>query len=216
MSFRDISDVPELAVTLKVSNNRMKRLRLDLGLSTHEAAEDAGVSYFSWIALENMKRSPRGRGHRGSQYEDWTPTAKKVAKFFGAPPDEVFPEAVRRVTTSTVTRELSADDLAALIGRDEPPQLPDAALEVKDLSRLTGDVLDHVQERKGPRHRLALVMRFGLEGNDEHTLEDVGRHLLVHRERARQIISSALACIRRLTENRNEETAQGLVDAWEG
>lgn len=42
------------------------------------------------------------------------------------------------------------------------------------------------------RERDVLTLRYGLDGNREHTLEAVGRHLGVTRERARQIEATAL------------------------
>ena len=47
------------------------------------------------------------------------------------------------------------------------------------------------------RERLVLRLRFGIEAPSDHTLEKIGGHLSVTRERVRQIEAKALAKLRR-------------------
>ena len=47
------------------------------------------------------------------------------------------------------------------------------------------------------REAKVIAMRFGLEGNVQHTLEEVGQQLGVTRERVRQIEAKALRKLRR-------------------
>ncbi len=61
---------------------------------------------------------------------------------------------------------------------------------------------EHVQDILGelkPRERKILELRFGLSGQDPHTLEEVGKEFGVTRERIRQIESKALQKIRSLS-----------------
>jgi RNA polymerase primary sigma factor len=55
-----------------------------------------------------------------------------------------------------------------------------------------------------PRERHVLSLRFGLNGGDERTLEEIGRSLHLTRERVRQIVAAALDKLNRATR------AQGL------
>jgi RNA polymerase primary sigma factor len=52
------------------------------------------------------------------------------------------------------------------------------------------------------REREVLEMRFGLQDGQEHTLEEVGRHFGVTRERIRQIEAKALRKLRHPTRSR--------------
>ncbi|MFZ1712933.1 MAG: sigma-70 family RNA polymerase sigma factor, partial [Nitrosomonas sp.] len=60
------------------------------------------------------------------------------------------------------------------------------------LRNVTKDVLDSLT----PREAKVLRMRFGIEMNTDHTLEEVGRQFDVTRERIRQIEAKALRKLR--------------------
>jgi len=47
------------------------------------------------------------------------------------------------------------------------------------------------------REAMVIAMRFGLVGNTDHTLEEIGQQLGVTRERVRQIEAKALNKLRR-------------------
>ena len=47
------------------------------------------------------------------------------------------------------------------------------------------------------REAMVIAMRFGFQGNTEHTLEEIGQQLGVTRERIRQIEAKALQKLRR-------------------
>jgi RNA polymerase primary sigma factor len=84
--------------------------------------------------------------------------------------------------------ELLADRTA-----DDPLELADAALSKRRLAAALGDLPD--------RERLVLELRFGI-GSDrgELSLEQVGKHLGLTRERVRQLESTALDRLERLLE----------------
>ncbi|HZD23645.1 MAG TPA: sigma-70 family RNA polymerase sigma factor [Acidimicrobiia bacterium] len=63
-------------------------------------------------------------------------------------------------------------------------------------SKLNIEQLSHVLERLNDRERTIIEMRYGLNGNDPATLDEVGRHFNVTRERIRQIEAKALAKMR--------------------
>jgi RNA polymerase sigma factor (sigma-70 family) len=53
-----------------------------------------------------------------------------------------------------------------------------------------------------PREKDVIKLRYGLDGNEPRTLEEVGRELEVTRERVRQIESSALTKLRKRSRTR--------------
>ena len=58
-----------------------------------------------------------------------------------------------------------------------------------------GQWLSHLSEQE--QH--VLKLRFGLDGNERHTLAEIGRLLEVSRERVRQVELKALRKLRNLT-----------------
>ncbi|MGI9523784.1 MAG: RNA polymerase sigma factor RpoD/SigA [Hyphomicrobiaceae bacterium] len=69
---------------------------------------------------------------------------------------------------------------------------PFATTEANDLRRVLADALT----RLSPREQAILRMRFGLDDNNDHTLQDVGEVFGVTRERIRQIEARALEKLR--------------------
>ena len=60
------------------------------------------------------------------------------------------------------------------------------------LSEEVQSALDSLSERR----RLVLEMHYGLDGQDEHTLAEIGQHLGITRERVRQIEQKAFRILR--------------------
>ena len=89
------------------------------------------------------------------------------------------------------------------IGDDEMTELGevlrDASVPTPEESVLETDAAKEVERAMEPlsdREREVLRLRFGLGTDREHTLEEIGRHLSVTRERVRQIESRALQKLR--------------------
>ncbi len=64
------------------------------------------------------------------------------------------------------------------------------------ISRMNQEDLRHVLGRLNDRERAVIEMRYGLTNEDPKTLDEVGRHFNVTRERIRQIETKALAKMR--------------------
>jgi len=69
---------------------------------------------------------------------------------------------------------------------------PIEAAVYDSLRNVTKDILDSLT----PREAKVLRMRFGIEMNTDHTLEEVGKQFDVTRERIRQIEAKALRKLR--------------------
>jgi len=59
------------------------------------------------------------------------------------------------------------------------------------------DELHHALKSLNPREQEVIILRFGLEDEEPHTLEETGRRLHITRERARQIESKAMEKLKR-------------------
>jgi RNA polymerase primary sigma factor len=66
-----------------------------------------------------------------------------------------------------------------------------------------------ILERLNERERRVLIMRYGLDGNQAHTLDEVGKAFEVTRERVRQIEAKALAKLRHPSSPRQNKTLAG-------
>ncbi len=75
---------------------------------------------------------------------------------------------------------------------DAATMAPNDAAVYASLRGVTKDVLDTLT----PREAKVLRMRFGIEMNTDHTLEEVGKQFDVTRERIRQIEAKALRKLR--------------------
>jgi RNA polymerase primary sigma factor len=84
-----------------------------------------------------------------------------------------------------------------LVG-DEKAETPYAQLEDKTVTAMLREMVDSLPERE----RTILRYRFGLSGDQEKTLEEVGKHFGVTRERIRQIQNLALEKLRKMIQKR--------------
>jgi len=89
--------------------------------------------------------------------------------------------------------------LDAPVGSEEDTSLGDfieddknPTPDVKTNMNLLKDNLYEMLDFLSPRERKIIIMRFGLDGWDVHTLEEVGKEFGVTRERIRQIEAKTL------------------------
>lgn len=122
------------------------------------------------------------------------PTPEELAKVMGLPEDKI------RKTMKIAKEPISME---TIIGDDEDSRLGDFIEDTAALSPLEAATTEGLREctrliLEGltPREAKVLRMRFGIDMNTDHTLEEVGKQFDVTRERIRQIEAKALRKLR--------------------
>jgi RNA polymerase primary sigma factor len=121
------------------------------------------------------------------------PTVEEIAKDSGFTPQRV--QELFELVEDPVSLETPVGDGESLYGdliEDIHGDQPDAATAKLLRSVELAQALLHLN----PRMRRVLTMRFGLEGNQPRTLEEVGADLGITRERVRQLEARALRELR--------------------
>jgi len=122
------------------------------------------------------------------------PTIAEIATELEVDPDRV--SELRRIAQDPVSLEtpLGEEDDSTL---GDFVQDPEAAVPVEAAAfKLLQEYVAHALEELNERERQVIVMRFGLEDGQVRTLEEVGKHFNVTRERIRQLETKALAKLR--------------------
>jgi RNA polymerase primary sigma factor len=120
-------------------------------------------------------------------------TAEEIAQVTGQTPERVAD--LRRVSRDPVSLDAPIGDGDSVLGDLVLDATVPAAAEIVEREALAGE-LDRVIDTLAPREALIVRMRFGLYDGRPHTLDEVGRHVGLTRERVRQLEKEALARLR--------------------
>jgi RNA polymerase primary sigma factor len=123
------------------------------------------------------------------------PTDEELAEELGLPASKVAQLKAAAVRPASLDQTVGEDDSTELIEliSDASAQDPFELLRDKNLKMEVGDLLNILDERE--RH--ILNSRFGLDGSNPLTLEEVGERFGVTRERIRQLQNIALSKLRK-------------------
>lgn len=126
------------------------------------------------------------------------PSRVEIAEAMDIPLDELDSLLRQALTTSSLDAPVNGEegrsflgDLIADSSLDEPLEIVEQRIHHEQLGRWLSHLSDQEQH--------VLRMRFGLEGNERHTLAEIGRLMEVSRERVRQVELKALRKLRNLT-----------------
>jgi RNA polymerase primary sigma factor len=126
------------------------------------------------------------------------PSRQEIAEAMAMPIDELDGLLRQALTTSSLDAPVNGDegrsflgDLIADSSGEEPLDRVERGIHQEQLGRW----LSHLSDQE----RQVLQLRFGLEGEERHTLAEIGRQLDVSRERVRQVELKALRKLRNLT-----------------
>jgi RNA polymerase primary sigma factor len=145
--------------------------------------------------VERMHKMNRAERHLWTQLGR-EPTLEEIAAEANLPLEQA--KEVRAAPRATSLDAPVGDEedavLSDFVSGDGP--LPDELVEDSLRSQTLADAVRSLPER----HRSVIVLRYGLDDTDPRTLEQIGRHLGITRERVRQIEVEALNRLARLHE----------------
>ena len=143
-------------------------------------------------------------------------TIKQIAELLGVSTTSVK-KYLARYYTQKYCKE-SLDEYIEEASSDNELFLPESLVESEDivisgeeekeLVRIVYEILDTLSDKE----RIVIKKRFGLDGEDPVTLEEIGSELGVTRERIRQIEARA---IKKIRHPKNSAKLEGYIDAEE-
>ena len=159
---------------------------------TRALADQGRVIRLPVHVAEQVRRVMRAR-RQLAQKLNRDPSTAEIAKESGLPEPRVrelfdLVEDPVSLETPVGDGESSYADLIEDVQSDDPGEQTAQHLRSREL----GEALD----RLNPRMRHVLALRFGLDGQQPHTLEEVGVGLGITRERVRQLETRALRELR--------------------
>lgn len=126
------------------------------------------------------------------------PSRREIAEALQMPLEELDGLLRQALTTSSLDAPVNGDEGRSFLGdliadgnSEEPLDRVERGIHQEQLGRW----LQHLSEQE---HQV-LRLRFGLDGEERHTLAEIGRLLEVSRERVRQVELKALRKLRNLT-----------------
>ena len=126
------------------------------------------------------------------------PSRQEIAEELNMPLEELDSLLRQALTTSSLDAPINAEEGRSFLGdliadgsAEEPLEKVERCMHQEQLGRWLGHLTE--QERE------VLGLRFGLDGQERHTLAEIGRQLDVSRERVRQVELKALRKLRNLT-----------------
>ncbi len=126
------------------------------------------------------------------------PSRFEIAEEMDMPLEELDSLLRQALTTSSLDAPVNGEEGRSFLGdliADGSIEEPLDKVEQRIHHEQLGRWLTHLSEQE--QH--VLKLRFGLEGNERHTLAEIGRLLEVSRERVRQVELKALRKLRNLT-----------------
>ncbi|MBI1841022.1 MAG: sigma-70 family RNA polymerase sigma factor [Verrucomicrobia bacterium] len=167
-------------------DNQSKTVRLP----SHVLEKRAQIRQVEAKLLEVLKREPNDT---------------EIARELGLDPGWVRHYRQALITASSFDAPLGSDeDASRLLDVVPDPSATDPSEEAS--SQADGDLVREVLDTLNDREQEILRLRFGLAGDDERTLEQIGEQFGLTRERIRQIQERALHKMRARIEQR-ESTA---------
>jgi RNA polymerase sigma factor (sigma-70 family) len=144
-------------------------------------------------AGDQLRQARQARARLESQLRR-APTRAEIAAELGVPQHVLAGLMHRATTPASLSEPLSGDDDRELADVVADP-LADSPFDAAAAALLPGEIAEFLAPLT-PRERKVLTLRFGLDCGEPRTLEEVGVHFELTRERIRQIEAKAMTKLR--------------------
>ena len=164
-----------------------------LGRSIERAISDKARMIRLPVHFEEKRKKVRAASRDLVRELDREPSSAEIAERLGLTAKRV--EEILAVVSDPQSIEASDDDDLALLHRIEDPSVtsPHDQTEGLALRERVKESMDVLEDRE----QVILRLRFGLDSEGPHTLEEIGRVVGLSRERVRQIEALALGKLKR-------------------
>lgn len=148
-------------------------------------------------AIDKLSRA-RKLAHRLREALGREPEPEELAEVMGIRTKRLNEIRAAAVSPASLDAPIGEEDSHCLgeIVKDERSLSPSEEVEHKNLLAILGRFIDRLDARE----RRILKLRFGLDGKEGKTLEEIGDRLGLTRERIRQVQNEALHKLRRMIE----------------
>lgn len=193
-------------IELKFKNNFILSMMEERGItSVAKLAGQVDCERNAIYRLVSMKLSAR------TDDGAWRPAALVLAEFFQCMPEDLFSEEQQETAleTNRATAEIGFAEIQLLTSRTMKEMRPDQIAEAAELKCLVHQSL--LKQLSHREHRV-VALYFGLSGQKEHTLEEIGEQFLIGHKRIHQILSKALRKLKHPSVSSRLRRASGY--AW--
>lgn len=163
-------------VQVKIKNARLMKAIRQAGFPTAASfAKELGICNSRLCALLSFKEAPMQKDGM------WRPYVMQICDYLHKMPCELFPEKHQSITMKKNNSEFtcSYDELKAL-----PTKTPEQLLLADEINQRLLDKINSLQERTA----YALKRYYGLMGDNQPTMRELGKEMGISVERVRQIM----------------------------
>jgi len=184
-----------IRIIARFKNDNLRQARLNAGLTIEEISKMLGmnkVEYYAWEGFRRYPFSPDKETDNLRQIKSQE-RAKKLEKILKMPYEDLFPIEYRQAVNLKLGKPIEKifehlELPESYIEKNLLLPSPEDIYEKIELKEITKKALEFLTEREAK----VLKMRFGLEDENEHTLEEIGRQFKLSKERIREIEAKAL------------------------
>lgn len=185
-------------IEMKVRNNRILELIEDNGYKTvgefcrtNEIVKNDNSHI---CELVNMKVSPLNREG------EFTPVVKRLCDALACSPEDLFThdQMMAELETNKRTLKVNEAQVKFMLNHEQEPVLLEDMVAKDQLNASLSVLIEELT----PRETKVIKLRFGLDGTESHTYDQVAKVFDVTRERIRQIELKALRKMRHTTRSK--------------